>query len=79
MSPIGTWCERNVPSVALPSTVFGPVQPLGERSTIIGQRGRSLPWPLRARDWIVRISATTLSSVAAIFRCIASGSEPSTK
>ena len=41
MSPIGTWCERNVPSTGRPSTTFGPVQPLGERKTIIGQRGRA--------------------------------------
>src|SRR5690348_17547634 len=25
----GTWCERQQPSVSRPSTVFGPVQPLG--------------------------------------------------
>ena len=33
----------------LPSTVTGPVQPFGLRSTIIGQRGRSRTSPLRAR------------------------------
>ena len=36
----GTWCARQKPSTLWPSTSFGPVQPLGERSTIIGQRGR---------------------------------------
>ena len=36
----GTWCARNVPSIGCPSTTFGPVQPLGVASTIIGQRGR---------------------------------------
>ena len=41
MSEKGTWCERKVPSTGLPSTVLGPVQPLGVTSTIIGQRGRS--------------------------------------
>ncbi len=41
MSAIGTWCARQVPSTGSPSTTFGPVQPLGVRSTIIGQRGRS--------------------------------------
>ena len=29
-----------MPSICRPSTTFGPVQPLGELSTIIGQRGR---------------------------------------
>ena len=38
----GTWCERNDPSAGRPSTSFGPVQPFGVRSTIIGQRGRSV-------------------------------------
>ena len=37
----GTWCERQEPSALWPLTSFGPVQPLGLRSTIIGQRGRS--------------------------------------
>ena len=48
ISPSGTWCERQVPSIRLPSTSFGPVQPLGVRSTIIGQRGRSCEAVLRA-------------------------------
>src|SRR6266498_3676687 len=39
---MGTWCEREVPSVGLPSTSFGPVHPLGERKIIMGQRGRAL-------------------------------------
>ena len=30
-----------MPSIFKPSTIFGPVQPLGERRTIIGQRGRA--------------------------------------
>ena len=42
MSPSGTWCARNVPSIGMPSTTFGPVQPLGVRRTIIGQRGTLL-------------------------------------
>jgi hypothetical protein len=41
VSAKGTWCERQLPSVGLPSTSCGPVQPFGERSTIIGQRGRA--------------------------------------
>jgi len=34
MSPIGTWCERHVPSLGLPSTTFGPVQPLGRHELV---------------------------------------------
>ena len=26
----GTWWERQLPSAGLPSTIFGPVQPLGD-------------------------------------------------
>ena len=37
----GTWCERHEPSALWPLISFGPVQPFGERSTIIGHRGRS--------------------------------------
>ena len=40
-SPAGTWWARNEPSTFLPSTSFGPVQPFGVRSTIIGQAGFS--------------------------------------
>ena len=40
-SASGTWWERNDPSAGSPSTSLGPVQPLGVRSTIIGQRGRA--------------------------------------
>ena len=36
----GTWCDRNVPSTGRPSMNFGPVHPLSDRRTIIGQRGR---------------------------------------
>ena len=39
----GTWCDRQDPSAFFPSTSLGPVQPLGVRSTIIGQRGRRVP------------------------------------
>ena len=46
-SASGTWCERQVPSVFLPST-RGPVQPFGVASTIIGQRGRRVGRRLRA-------------------------------
>ena len=43
-----------MPSTGLPSTSFGPVQPFGVRSTIIGQRGRlASPAPERAVRWIV--------------------------
>ena len=47
-SASGTWCERKEPSIWTPSTTFGPVQPLGVRSTIIGQRGRSVDRRARA-------------------------------
>jgi hypothetical protein len=37
----GIWCDaEGAFSFCTPSTSFGPVQPLGVRSTIIGQRGR---------------------------------------
>ena len=39
MSEKGTWCDLKEPSVFLPSTVLGPVQPLGVTSTIAGQSG----------------------------------------
>ena len=35
-----------MPSAGRPSTILGPVQPFGVRSTIIGQRGRA-PAPRR--------------------------------
>ena len=48
----GTWCARNVPSTGRPSMTFGPVHPLSDRRTIIGQRGRvASPW-MRASCWI---------------------------
>ena len=78
-SASGTWWERNVPSAGSPSTTFGPVQPFGVRSTIIGQRGRVWPPSSRARRWIAAISSSTSSSVAAISWCIVAGSSPSTK
>ena len=74
----GTWCERQEPSTLRPPISFGPVQPFGARKTIMGQRGRSA-FPLsRAFFQMPRISATIASSVAAIFWCIVSGSDPST-
>ena len=39
---MGTWWARKQSSTGLPSTSLGPVQPLGERNTIMGQRGRVL-------------------------------------
>ena len=41
-SSTGTWWARQKSSTLCPSTSFGPVQPFGERSTIIGQRGRAV-------------------------------------
>src|SRR5699024_10940021 len=52
---MGTWCARKVPSICLPSTSFGPVQPFGVRSTIIGQRMTSGRLPLRQADWMLWI------------------------
>ena len=51
---IGTWCDRHVPSAGLPSTSFGPVQPLGVRRMIIGHAARGRRRPLRAARWISR-------------------------
>ena len=75
---MGTWWERKVPSVGRPSTLFGPVQPLGVRSTIIGQRGRSVERPSRAARWMAAISSMTVSIVAAMAWCTVRGSSPST-
>ena len=76
-SAIGTWCERQVPSTGLPSTSFGPVQPLGVRRMIIGQRGRTAVAGARRACWIAAISSRTASSVAAIAGARA-GSSPAT-
>jgi len=76
---MGTWCARQKPSTLCPSISAGAVQPLGLRSTIMGQRGRWAVPLARARACSARISATQRSSTSAIFRCIASGSDPSTK
>ena len=54
---------------------FGPVQPLGELRTIIGQRGRSvLPSVARIAAGFCLICSTPMSSVAAIASCISAGS-----
>ena len=79
MSPKGTWWDLQEPSVRFPSTVFGPVHPFGVRRRIIGHRGRAVLPALRASRWMERISATTVSIVVAIERCIVAGSSPSTK
>ena len=76
----GTWWDRQLPSIRLPSTSLGPVQPFGERSTIIGQGRRAavffrLP---RASCWMSRISSRQWSRVAANAWCISAGSEPET-
>jgi hypothetical protein len=67
-----------VSSVFLPSTSFGPVQPLGERSTIIGHAR-----PLCRRLARAALDGADLadhrSSVAAIAWCISCGISPSTK
>ena len=61
----GTWWARQVPSTGCPSTSCGPVQPLGVRSTIMGQRGRSVTPSLRARRWMAAIRSSALSMAAA--------------
>ena len=50
----GTWCERQKLSALRPSTVFGPVQPLGLRSTVKVhidevEAGRRAPMAKQAR------------------------------
>ena len=78
MSANGTWWDRQLPSAGLPSTVLGPVQPFGLRSTIIGQRGRAWAPSARAACWISAIAPNALSIAAAIAWCLGSGSEPAT-
>jgi hypothetical protein len=41
-SRMGIWWARQEPSTLWPSTFLGPVQPLGVRRTIMGQRGARL-------------------------------------
>ena len=74
----GTWCDRQLPSAGLPSTVFGPLHPFGLRRMIIGQRGSNPPCPARACCWIRRIASNARSIAAASAWCIAAGSEPAT-
>ena len=51
LSASGTWCARHVPSTGRPSTSFGPVQPFGVRSTIIGHAAAcDPPAPARVLD-----------------------------
>ena len=77
----GTWCERQKSSTFLPSTSFGPVQPFGLRSTIIGQRGRSSR-PLGAARLVLdraRCGRTPCRACRPCSRCMSAGSLPSTK
>ena len=76
---IGTWCARKEPSIWLPSTTFGPVQPFGVRSTIIGHFGLVRSSFSLAFFWIALISSIAWSKAAAILLCISIGSPPSTK
>ena len=46
--PWAPGAQRQEPSVCLPSISFGPVQPLGVRRMIMGQRGRCVKPLLRA-------------------------------
>ena len=55
-----------MPVTLTPSTSAGPVQPLGLRRMIIGQRGRRPSQrPLRADCWISVIIAYAVASAAA--------------
>ncbi len=58
---------------------FGPVQPLGDLSTIIGQRGRDVSLFVRAFFWICLMLSMAFSMAVAMSSCIFSGSSPSTK
>jgi hypothetical protein len=63
-----------------PSTVFGPVQPFGLRSTIIGHGGGATNGSrARAAFWIARMRDNASSNAAAIAWCIVAGTSPSTK
>ena len=77
----GTWCERQDPSVRWPSISFGPVQPFGVRSTIIGQAGRSVSRPASASSaactLISAILSRAVSSTSAKRRWVSSGSSSS--
>lgn len=74
--PKGTWWERQLPSDLRPSTVFGPVQPLGERNTIMGHSGRdSSATPCASAACLMEaMRSRHLSSVAAKSLCVSSGS-----
>gem|GEM_PF-6296848 len=74
MPASGTWCDRKVPSTGTPSTLPGPVHPLGLRRMTTGQRARS---GLRAAR-MAAMRSKAASRVAAIAWCMLSGSEPST-
>ena len=59
--------------------LLGPVQPLGERSTIIGHGRRgTAPDDARASPWMSAISSRQRSRVPAKSACIWAGSEPAT-
>ena len=70
----GTWWARQVPSTGTPSTSFGPVQPFGVRSTIIGQwtarwrrrRGRPLDLGDRGRRPSSSVAASSWCTVGRV-------------
>ena len=66
--------RAEVPSAGRPSTILGPVQPFGVRSTIIGHRGRPGRAAARAAAGSRRSRSSASSSAAAISWCIAGGS-----
>ncbi len=62
------------PRQRMPSTNFGPVQPLGVRRMIMGHAGRSRTAPERASAQMVAISSKQASRATAIRWCTSMGS-----
>ena len=50
-----TWCDKALPSIFSPFNFLTPVQPLGVRRIIMGKRGDTTGWPLRASAWMALI------------------------
>lgn len=68
-----------MPVTVTPSTVCGPVQPFGERSTMRGQRGRvPSQSPPRAAAWMAVMREYAVASASAKRTCMPGRSEPST-
>ena len=74
----GTNAGLNAGATAVATTV-GAVGSAALTADFMGQVGRLLNPTARASRWMLRMSATTASSVAAMSWCITIGSSPSTK